>query len=137
MKAKVKYQSGMHFIGRTASGHDVHWDSGPRDAQTHGPTPMEVVLQAAAVCSAMDVVSILRKRRKVVSAFEIEAEAERKQDHPRIFEDLMVTYRVGGDGITQGEVEKAVKLSHQKYCTVINMLKPKVDVSYRVEILTV
>lgn len=133
MKGKIVYQGGMHFIGETESGHNISWDSGSKDAVTKGPAPMETVLQAAAVCSAMDVVSILKKRRKDVATFELEAQAGRKNDHPRIFEDLVVTYRLGGNGITRAEVEKAVKLSHEKYCTVINMLKPNVTVEYRIE----
>lgn len=134
MKGKATYQGGMHFIGETESGHNISWDSGPKDAVTKGPTPMETVLQAIAVCSAMDVVYILKKRRKDIASFEVEAQAERKEDHPRIFENLVVTYRLGGDGITHDEVEKAVKLSHDKYCTVINMMKPSVKVEYRIEL---
>ena len=83
----------------------------------------------------MDVLVILRKRRKEVASFELDIQAERSDDHPRIFEDLLVVYRVKGDGITRSEVDKAVKLSHDKYCSVINMFKPAVNIRYRVEVL--
>ncbi|TKJ37947.1 osmotically inducible protein OsmC [candidate division LCP-89 bacterium B3_LCP] len=135
MKAKIQFQDGMHFSGLTESGHDMHWDSGPRDSITSGPAPMEAVLQAVAACSAMDVISIIRKRRKQVDSFEIEVEAEKKTEHPKIFEYVTVTYRMSGDGITTQELEKAVKLSQERYCSVINMIKPNVNVSYRVEIV--
>lgn len=135
MKSQIKYQGGLHFIGQTESGHEIQWDSAPVGVATNGSTPMEAVLQAAAVCSAMDVVSILKKRRKEISTFELEVEADRKSDHPKIFENLTITYRIAGNGITLEEVEKAVSLSHDKYCTVANMLKPKVNVGYRVELL--
>ncbi len=92
-------------------------------------------MQAVGICSAMDVIVILRKRRKEIASFEIEMEAERRDDHPKIFEDMVVVYRVGGDGITHSEVEKAVKLSHDKYCSVINMFKPDIKIGYRVEML--
>jgi putative redox protein len=135
MKGKAVYKGGLHFVGTTESGHTLHWDSGPKDQPTNGPTPMEGVLHAVAVCSAMDVIVILKKRRKEIAAFELEIEAERRKDHPKIFEALVVVYRVGGDGITGSEVEKAVKLSHDKYCSVINMFKPGVNIGYRVELL--
>ncbi len=122
-------------MGQTESGHEIHWDSGPRGALTKGPAPMEAVLQAAAVCGGMDVVSILKKRRKEISRFELETEANRKADYPKTFEKLKIIYRLGGDGITLGEIEKAVKLSWEKYCSVVNMMIPNVEVEYRVELL--
>lgn len=112
------------------------WDSGPRGAVTKGPTPMEAFLQAGAVCGAMDVVYILRKRRKEITFFEVTVEAERAADYPKIFEDFRITYRIGGDGITRAEVEKAMKLSQDKYCSVINMLIPEVKVSYKLELVS-
>ncbi|MCX6641640.1 MAG: OsmC family protein [bacterium] len=135
MKTTITYHSGMHFSGRTASGHTLHMDSGHAGEPTQGPTPMETVLQAAAVCSAMDIVAILQKRRKEIVKFELISEAERSEDHPKIFKTLKVTYRIGGAGITLEEVQKAVQLSQEKYCSVINMLKPTVQVDYQVELL--
>lgn len=124
----------MHFIGKTTTGHEIHMDSGPEGAPTQGPIPIEVVLHATAACSAMDVVAILRKRRKEIKSFQLEAEAERSPDHPRVFKNIFITYRVNGDGITRDEVEKAVKLSQEKYCSITHMLKPKVHIEYKVEV---
>ena len=122
-------------MGQTESGHEIHWDSGPKDALTKGPTPMEAVLQAAAVCGGMDVVSILQKRRKEISRFELETEANRRADYPKTFEKLKIIYRLGGDGITLDEIQKAAKLSWEKYCSVVNMMIPNVEVEYLVELL--
>ncbi|MBU0519883.1 OsmC family protein [bacterium] len=135
MKTIIKYNHGNHFSGETASGHLMHWDSGPKDSVTNGPTPMEGMLQAGAVCSAMDVVSILKKRRKEITRFDLEIEAERAEDHPKIFTTYRIIYRVGGNSITREEVEKAVKLSQDKYCSIINMLIPEVAVDYEIEIV--
>ncbi len=137
MKIKIEYRGGMHFIGGTDSGHQIHWDSGPKGAKTEGPAPMEAFLQATAACTAMDVVYILKKRRKEISIFEVEAEAERKSDYPKIFDYINITYRVGGDGITKIEAEKAVKLSFNKYCSITNMIRPTVKVTYKVELFDV
>jgi len=134
MKATIIYQGGMHFLGRTDSGHNLHLDSAHSGEKTAGPTPIEMVLQAAAACSAMDVVAILQKRRKEIASFDLEVEGDRRDEHPRTFRSLKVHYRVVGPGITFDEVERAVKLSHDRYCSVINMLKPAVEVSYSVEV---
>jgi len=134
MKSTIVHQGGTHFAGKTESGHELHFDSKPHGEPTAGPTPMETVLQAAAVCSAMDVVAILNKRRKTIARFELEVEGERSEDHPRIFRTLNVVYRLWGPDITQEEAQKAADLSQAKYCSVINMLKPTVQVSYEVEV---
>lgn len=135
MKTNIRYIGGMHFVGETESGHPIHWDSAPKGEVTQGPAPMETLLQATAACSAMDVVHILKKRRKEITIFEVVAEAERREDYPKIFKDLKLIYRIGSDGITLEEAEKAVKLSFDKYCSIINMIRPNVDVSFLVELV--
>jgi len=134
MKSTIVHQGGMHFAGKTESGHELHFDSKPHGEPTAGPTPMETVLQAAAACSAMDVASILQKRRKTISRFEIEVAGERSENHPKIFRTLTVIYRLWGPDLTPEEAQKAADLSQEKYCSVINMLKPVVQVSYVVEV---
>jgi len=91
---------------------------------------MEALLQATAVCGAMDVVSILKKRRKCIERFEIEVEGLRAAEHPKIFEQIRITYRINGEGVSRTEVEKAMKLSREKYCSIINMFKPDVKVIF-------
>jgi len=132
MKAVIRLKEGNYFTGETPSGHLMHWDSGPEGAVTKGPTPMEGLLQAGAVCSAMDVASILRKRRKEISYFELDVEAVRAENYPKVFTTYKITYRISGDDITHEEVEKAVKLSQEKYCSVLNMLKSDLKVESEV-----
>jgi putative redox protein len=134
MKAKVLYRGGMHFEGETGSGHKIHFDSRPQGELTAGPSPMEAVLQAGAVCCAMDVVAILNKRRKTIERFEIEVEGERGSEHPKVFKTIDVKFRFWGPHLTQEEVEKAAHLSDEKYCSVLNMLKPTVKVTCGVEV---
>jgi len=135
MKTKIEYRDGMHFEGLTPSGHSIQWDSGPADTETQGPTPMEAFLQATAACGAMDVVSILKKRRKEISSFELEIEGVRSESYPKVFTHMTITYRIGGENITLEEVGKAMKLSQDKYCSITNMLKPTVNVNYSVELV--
>ncbi len=124
----------MHFVGESETRHLVHLDSAPNNLPSGGPTPMEVVLQAAAICSAMDVTTILNKRHKQIKAFDLEAQGTRQDKFPRIFTAIHIIYKVCGPNITKEEVEKAVRLSHDTYCSVINMLKPTVEVSFAVEV---
>jgi len=134
MKATILYRGGMHFEGETGSGHKLHFDSKPHGEPGEGPTPMETVLQAAAACSAMDVASILTKRRKTIDRFELEVEGERSEEHPKIFKTLHIIYRLWGPNIASEEAQKAVELSQNKYCSVLNMLKPTVKVTFGVEV---
>jgi len=134
MQAKVIYKGGMHFEGETGSGHQIHFDSRPKGEATAGPSPMEAVLQAGAVCCAMDVVAILNKRRKTIERFEIEVNGERSETHPKVFKNIDVMFRFWGKDLTQDEVEKASHLSEDKYCSVLNMLKPTVKITCSVEV---
>lgn len=124
----------MHFSGTTPSGHTLQFDSTPADEPSAGPTPVETVMLAAAACSAMDVAAILKKRRKEITLFEVEVSAERKDEHPKVLKNLNLLYRVHGPDITLEEVEKAVQLSQEKYCSVLHMLKPVVEVTYSVNV---
>ena len=134
MNAKILYRGGMRFEGETGSGHKIHFDSRPQGEATEGPTPMEVVLQAGAVCCAMDVVAILNKRRKAIERFEIKVNGERSREHPKVFKTIDVKFCFWGPDLTQDEVEKAAHLSDEKYCSVLNMLKPTVKITCAVEV---
>jgi putative redox protein len=134
MITRVTYQGGMHFVAESETRHHLHMDSTPMNIPSGGPTPMESVLGAAAICSAMDVATILNKRHKHITSFDLEAVGTRQENFPRIFTAIHILYKVSGPDINQLEVEKAVKLSHENYCSVINMLKPTVKVSYTVEV---
>jgi putative redox protein len=134
MKSTLLYKGGMLFAGSTPSGHTLLFDSAPAGESSAGPTPIETVMLAAASCSAMDVAAILKKRRKEITLFEVEVNAERKDEHPKVLKNLDIKYRVQGPDLTQEEVEKAVWLSQEKYCSVLHMLKPVVHVTYSVQV---
>lgn len=135
MNIEMTWQNkGFHFNGKSPSNHLINYDSGPSGTETQGFTPMEAVLQSAAVCSGMDIVSILDKKRKSPDHFSIEVSAERAETHPKIFTAIHLVYKFKGNGLTEKDAEQAIKLSVEKYCSVIGMIRNTVDVSWEYKI---
>jgi len=94
-----------------------------------------LVLSAIAACSGIDIVDILTKMRVVFSNLEIETEAEQTEDHPRVFKDIFVTYKVKTDKANEEKVKKAIDLSLDKYCGVSAMIKKNSPIHYKLHIL--
>lgn len=135
MKIAAKWKSGMHFQSNTPSHHTIDIDSGPKDSVTSGPGPMELVLQAMAGCTGMDIISILKKKRKEPEEFTIEIEAERREEHPKVFAKVNLHYRFKKEGLTAKEAEQAVSLSVEKYCSVLAMVRSTAEVTWDFEIV--
>ena len=123
MKAHLEHAEGMRFRAIADGGAaEVLFDAG--DAATRrGPSPMQGALLAAMACTASDVVEILRKERVAFTSLEIEAEAERAKDSPRVFTKIHLHYRIRGDGVRESAVTRAIDLSSEKYCSVGVMLR--------------
>jgi putative redox protein len=119
-------------FGARAGGHAFVLDSGP---EAEGPSPVQAVQAALGACTAMDVISILRKKRQQVTGYEVEVLAERRLDqHPRIFTRMEIIHRVRGRGIDPAAVAEAIELSDTKYCVVHAMLEHAVAIRSRFEI---
>lgn len=99
-----------------------------------GVGPMQLLLVALAGCTGMDVVSILKKKRVNLRDFQIKVRGKRAAEHPRIWTDIHVTYLLWGEGIRPGDVEQAIRLSEEKYCSVGAMLRQaaRVTSSYQI-----
>jgi putative redox protein len=97
-----------------------------------GPSPMDAVEAALAVCTGIDVVMILEKMKKTPDALRIEADVERRAAAPRVFTHVSLTYYVDGKDLDAASVSRAVVLSREKYCSVSAMLLPTVPMSYRI-----
>jgi putative redox protein len=97
-----------------------------------GPPPTETVQAAVAVCSGIDIVMILGKMRRTVTALRVEVEAVRRDQQPRIYTDLTLVYHVDGPDLDEASVRRAVRLSEEKYCSVSAMLRPTVRLGYRI-----
>ncbi len=93
---------------------------------------MELVLAGTAACTAFDVVWILKKARQPVSDCTVEAEAERATEQPQVFTRIHLIYRVRGNGLQRTQVERAVKLSKEKYCSATAMLATTAEVSFEI-----
>ena len=136
MKARVKWVEGVQFVAQTGSGHAVVVDGAPEaGGQNLGARPMELLLAGAAACSAFDVVWILRKARQPVSDCVVEAEADRAAVEPKVFTGIALRYRVAGRGLDPRQVERAVKLSKEKYCSATIMLAKTAEITTTIEIV--
>jgi putative redox protein len=135
LKATIKWTDQVNFVAETGSGHTVIVDGSP-EAGGHnlGPRPMELVLAGTAACTAFDVVWILKKARQTISACVVEVEAERAPAEPKVFTRLHFIYRIRGEDLTPAQVERAVKLSKDKYCSATLMLAKTAAISYEISL---
>lgn len=122
MKARLVHADAMRFRAMADGGGEILFDACEPESR-RGPSPMQGVLLAAMACTASDVVSILRKERVPFTSLEIDAEAERAKDPPRVFTKVRLHYRVRGTGIKDADVKRAIDLSSEKYCSVEVMLR--------------
>lgn len=129
----VNWKGGMAFEADPPSGNKFVMDAYPEvGGQNLGPTPVEAMLASLAACSAMDVVSILRKKQQNVTGYRIEIEGDRgapEGQFPRPFSALRVRHILTGVNLDEAAVARAVSLSDEKYCTVIATLRANVDVT--------
>ena len=134
--ARIRMSGRRQFIGTDEAGHSVVMDAKPEHkGDNSGIRPVELVLHALAGCTAMDVVSILEKKRQDVRGLEIVVQGRQREDEfPHIYEYVVVEYIVTGFDIAPQAVERAIELSEQKYCSVKGMLGPqvRVETSYRI-----
>ncbi len=132
MKSSVTLKNGMHFIGEL-DGFDIPIDADEQfGGQNKGSKPKGLTLTALAGCTAMDVISILRKMRIEPEAFSVETEADVSDDHPKVFTRIHLIYRIKGKDIPRDKVEKAVTLSQDRYCGVSAMLQKAAPLEYEI-----
>jgi len=137
MQATVRWTGpdGMSFLAETGSGHLVAMD-GAADGggRNLAPRPMEMVLLGTGGCTAYDVVLILKRGRHNVSGCEVRLEAERAATDPKVFTRITLHFVVRGRGLSREAVERAVRLSHDKYCSATAMLAKTAEIVTRVEV---
>ncbi len=126
---------GMRFTARTGSGHEIVLDDGDGNA---GPRPVEMLLVGQAGCTGMDVMSILQKKRQVVTRYEVSVTAEQRSDRqPAIYTSADVVHLVEGPAIDESAVRRAIELSATKYCSVAAMLSAgTVEIHHRYRIVS-
>ena len=133
MDAKAVWKGKLAFEGIVPSGKSILMDSAS-GAERMGPGPMEMVAASLAGCTAMDVVSILEKKRQDVTAFEVRIHAERSEEYPKVYTRAELVYDVTGHAVDETAVLRAIELSMQKYCPVHAMLSQAFPITERYEI---
>ena len=124
MKAKITWIDGRAFLGESGSGHGVVMDGAPEaGGRNIGVRPMEMLLLGLGGCTAFDVVMILEKAREKVTGCVVDMDAERASEEPKVFTRVKMIYTVRGRGLKPAAVERAVKLSAEKYCSASKMFE--------------
>lgn len=132
--ASVALADGMHFVGRI-DGFSIDTDAEESvGGQGAGPQPLRLLLLGIAGCTAMDVISILRKKRQEVEDLNVEARGSRAEDHPKVYDSVEIVYTLRGRGIDPRAVERAIELSETRYCPAIAMIASAARVTSRYEI---
>lgn len=136
MTARVKWVEQRTFLGESGSGHSVVMDGAPdAGGRDLGVRPMEMLLLGLGGCTAFDVVDILERGREPVDDLAIEIEGERADEIPKVFKKIRVRYVVTGKGLSRDKVERAVKLSADKYCSATIMLGAVAEITHEIEIV--
>jgi len=135
MKAIVHWQKNMTFAGTTESGFPVTMDA---DKSVGGDSsavrPMEMLLFGLAACTAMDVISILRKKRQEVTQYEVRVDAPRSQEHPQVFTSATIVYSITGRNISEDAVLRSIELTAVKYCPAQFMFAQVIPIDLHYEI---
>jgi putative redox protein len=135
MKVRIKWVENVCFIGESESGHALVMDGAPEGGGRNlGPRPMETVLIGTGGCTAYDVVHILRKARAPVSDCVVEIAAERAPEDPKVFTSIHLHFIVSGKGLKAQQVERAIQLSAEKYCSASIMLAKTANITHDFEI---
>ncbi len=136
MKARIKWIESVSFTGQSGSGHSVVMDGAPEaGGRDLGPRPMEMLLLGLGGCAAFDVVEILRKGREDVTDCVVEMEAERAGSIPKVFTRIHMRFAVTGRALDPAKVERAIKLSAEKYCSASAMLGKTAEITHSFEVL--
>ena len=133
-KAIVHFAGKDFFIGITPSKHALTIDT-DHTRGAAAPSPMELLLIALGSCTAVDVISILRKKREDVKEYRVEVHGERRDEHPRSYSRMEVHHVVTGRNVSEKSVAQAIELSETKYCSVAATLRPTVEIVSSFEII--
>ena len=138
MKCRIKWLDHRSFVGESGSGHSVVMDGAPdAGGRNLGVRPMEMLLLGLGGCTAFDVVAILQKSRQDMVDCEVEIQAERAEEVPRVFTKIHIHFIVSGRGLDEKKVRTAVELSADKYCSASRMLEKVADITHDFEIVEI
>ena len=141
--ATTGMRSGMGFVAETGSGHIVNMDGAPDEknpangGRNQAPRPMELLLAGAGGCTAYDVVLILKRGRHDVKGCSVQLTSERAETDPKVFTKIHMQFTVSGKSLPAGAVERAIAMSHDKYCSATIMLGHTAEITTGFEIVEV
>ena len=129
VQAKLNWVDGFQFVARAENGPGIVLDSSDGGS---GPTPMQVVLMGVAGCTAMDVVSILKKKRANISDLQVNISGDQAEEHPNRYTDINIEFVVHGKGVKPQDMERSIELSLTKYCSAIASVNADIEHTYRI-----
>jgi putative redox protein len=136
MKARVQWLDGRAFVGETGSGHAVVMDGSPESGGRNiGIRPMEMMLLGLGGCTAFDIVMILERMREKVTGLDIALEGTRATEDPKVYTHVKLVYKVTGRKLKPANVERAVNLSAEKYCSATAMFAKSATIEHSFEII--
>lgn len=135
MKASVDWKGNLSFTGTAETGFEVPLGAKPAvGGDDDGFRPMELMALSLAGCTAMDVISILQKKRQDVTNYRVEVDAQRAKDHPKVFTEAEISYHVTGHEINEEAVVRSIELSATRYCPAQGMLDDIIPIRLRYHI---
>lgn len=135
MQTRIKWIENVMYIGQSGSGHSVVMDGPPEYGGTNmGFRPMEMLLLGLGGCSAFYVMHILKKARQPVLDCQVLIDAQREKEEPKLFTHIQLHFILTGEGLNPKQVQRAIELSSEKYCSVSLMLSKKVEIEVDFEI---
>ena len=136
MEAKVTWIHGLQFVGKSGANHEIVMDADDEYGGTNkGMRPMELLLVAIGGCTGMDVASILQKKKQQLHGVEIRVKGTKAETHPQKFTGIELEYIITGKDLQEAAVEKAIKSSMEKYCSVKATLEGVAEINYRYTIV--
>ncbi|MDH5479643.1 MAG: OsmC family protein [Nitrosomonas sp.] len=136
MKTRIEWKGNVCFQAESGSGHQILMDGAPEaGGQNLGPRPMEMLLMGLGGCTTFDVILILKKGRQDISDCVVEIEAKRAETDPKVFTHIHLHFIVSGKNLKLHQVERAINLSAEKYCSASIMLRDTVEITHDYEIV--
>ena len=134
LSVNTKWLDNMSFDSQVGN-HTIRLDTTAPMGEDSGASPKGLVLAGLAGCTGMDVVSLLEKMRVDITDFEIAIDADLTEEHPRVFSEIRMIYKISGKSLDKVKIQKAIDLSQDKYCGVSAMLKKNSEINYSIEYL--
>ena len=123
MKSTVRLIENNRLEGSNSKGMKTYFDNNSGEYEQTAPTPMEILLQAVGSCSALDIISILKKQKREINDLVVDLDSDRREDYPKIFTNIRVKYSLTSSNAKESELIRAIELSQEKYCNVSILMK--------------